>query len=241
MLLTTASDIIQLVTSSAANIDVQANYADQTTTTFTPARLLTAISSATTTTIVGSPDAETQRQVKSIAIYNKHASTSNTVTAQFYDGTTTVIVWKGLLLAGESVEYTGAYWQPYDALGRPKTTPITPSGKTPKLLGQSAPAATTETAIYTCPASTRAELTSLVVANRSAVSVTFRVSISVGGGATANKDYLFYDYPLPAYMSLQLDAGDLFFAAMNAADVMRVYASTGDLSFNLSGNEVAAQ
>jgi hypothetical protein len=104
-----------------------------------------------------------------------------------------------------------------------------------KILGQSAPAATTETALYTVPASTQTVVSTLTVANRSSSDATFRVSIADNGAATANKDYVAYDLTC---------AGNGFVAftmgfTMNAADVVRVYGSSANLSFNLFGSEIA--
>ncbi len=121
MILTGASDIVRVVTDSAATLDVLADWADMTTAAFTPGRTPTAIASVTTTTVVGSPAASTQRQVKNLSLRNRHASTSVTVTVQFFDGTTSIDLWKGVLTAGERVEYDGAHWQAFDAAGTPKT------------------------------------------------------------------------------------------------------------------------
>jgi hypothetical protein len=106
---------------------------------------------------------------------------------------------------------------------------------TRKVLGQSAPGATTETDLYTVPASTSAVISSLVVCNRSAAVVTFRVSVAVAGGATANKDYLYYDVTLPPNDSFVATIG----ITLAATDKIKVYASTANLSFNLFGEEQA--
>jgi len=106
--------------------------------------------------------------------------------------------------------------------------------KTYKCLGQSKPAATTGTDLYTVPAATQTVVSSLVVCNQSASTRTFRVSISVAGGATVAKDYLYYDVSLPANDTFVATLG----LAMQATDKMRVYASTTDLSFNLFGAEL---
>ena len=102
-----------------------------------------------------------------------------------------------------------------------------------KSLGQAAPLATTETDLYTVPGATSAVTSSLVVCNRGATATTFRVSASVGGGATANKDYLYYDVSIPA--------GDTFIATVGitlaATDKVRVYAGNANLSFSLWGSE----
>jgi hypothetical protein len=65
-----------------------------------------------------------------------------------------------------------------------------------KSLGQVAPLATTETDLYTVPTARTAVCSSIVICNRANTSATFRVSHSVGGGATATKDYLYYDVTL---------------------------------------------
>ena len=102
-----------------------------------------------------------------------------------------------------------------------------------KNLGQAAPGATTETDLYTVPGATAAVTSSVVVCNRGVVSTTFRVSASVGGGATATKDYLYYDVSIPA--------GDTFIATVGitlaATDKVRVYAGNANLSFSLWGSE----
>jgi hypothetical protein len=104
-----------------------------------------------------------------------------------------------------------------------------------KTLGQSSPSATTETALYTVPAATSAIASSIVVCNRSSVLSTFRVSVAVGGGVTADKDYIYYDLPI--------GANDTFIATVGltlaATDVVRVYASNTNLSFSLYGSEIS--
>ena len=103
-----------------------------------------------------------------------------------------------------------------------------------KILGQVAPSATTETTLYTVPGSTSTTISTLVVCNRG-TAATFRVSVSVGGGATANKDYLYYDLAIPANDTFGATLG----ITLAATDVVRVYASTTDLSFAAFGVEVA--
>lgn len=106
--------------------------------------------------------------------------------------------------------------------------------QTIKVLGQSAPSATTETALYTVSASTEAVVSTLYVCNRSSAPATFRVSVSVGGGATSNEDYLYYDVTIQGNDSLRDTVG----MSLAATDVVRVYASTANLSFTLFGNEI---
>jgi hypothetical protein len=129
MNLTGTSDLIRVVTTTTADIDVQASWADQTTTAFTPGRTNTLITTATTTTVVGSPAASTQRAVTSLKVRNDHASNSNTVTILHTDGTTAVNVWSGTLLAGEQVQYDGKRFEKLDSNGNTRTsTGITAAG-----------------------------------------------------------------------------------------------------------------
>ncbi len=61
IILASTSDLIRVVTSHAATIEVHASFVDLNGTTVTPGRTNTLISTATTTTIVGSPGASTVR------------------------------------------------------------------------------------------------------------------------------------------------------------------------------------
>jgi len=103
-----------------------------------------------------------------------------------------------------------------------------------KVLGQAAPNATTETTLYDCPSGYNAVGSSIVVCNRANTDTTFRISVSVGGGATANKDYLYYDVPI--------SANDTFIATIGITlyedDIVRVYAGSANLSFTLFGSEI---
>ena len=103
-----------------------------------------------------------------------------------------------------------------------------------KVLGQSAPAAVTPADLYTVPALTASVASSVIVCNRSATADSFRISISVGGGATANQDYIYYDVAIPG--------NDTFIATVGitlaTTDVVRCYATNGTLSFSLYGSEI---
>lgn len=104
-----------------------------------------------------------------------------------------------------------------------------------KILGQVAPAATTETDLYTVPASTETIVSSLVVANRANTSATYRISVSNNGAATATKDYLVYDATINPNSVVALTLG----ITMDATDKIRVYSSTANLSVNAFGSELA--
>jgi len=87
LLLTSTSDLVQVVTAQAVTTDVHASWVDNAAGTITPGRTNTAISGATTTTVVASPGASTQRNLQTLVVRNKHASSSVTVTVQHFDGT----------------------------------------------------------------------------------------------------------------------------------------------------------
>ena len=107
-----------------------------------------------------------------------------------------------------------------------------------KILGQAAPTtASTETLLYTCP-STSADtvVSTIVVTNRGTNQNTFRISVSKGGGATQNTDYLTYD--------LSIAGNDVFVMTIGMTlaptDVIRVN-TTGSgsalLTYQLFGQE----
>lgn len=104
-----------------------------------------------------------------------------------------------------------------------------------KILGQSAPAATTATDLYTVPASTQTVVSTMVVANRAASQATFRISIRVAGAASTNKQYLAYDVAVPANDSIILTLG----VALATGDVITVYGSNANLSFTATGSEIS--
>jgi hypothetical protein len=102
-----------------------------------------------------------------------------------------------------------------------------------KILGQSAPAATTETALYTVPSSTSAIISTISVCNRS-VATSFRISIDQAGGGTANKDYLYYDVAIPANDTFVATVG----ITLAATDIVNCYATLATLSFSIFGSEI---
>lgn len=104
-----------------------------------------------------------------------------------------------------------------------------------KILGQVAPSATTETTLYTVPTATQTIVSTIVVANRSSSDATFRISISANGTATATKDYIAYDLSCGGNGINAFTFG----LTADAADVIRVYASSANLSFSAYGSEIA--
>ena len=76
-----------------------------------------------------------------------------------------------------------------------------------KVLGQSAPAATTNTDLYTVPAATSAVISTLVVANRVGTSATYRIAIRPAGATIANQHYIAYDVAVGGGDSTTLTLG----------------------------------
>jgi hypothetical protein len=104
-----------------------------------------------------------------------------------------------------------------------------------KVLAQSAPSATTATDIYTVASATQVVISTITVCNRSASTVTYRIAVRPNAETLATKHYIAYDVSCPATDTITLTIG----VTLDAADVVTVYASTADLSFNLFGTEIA--
>jgi hypothetical protein len=104
-----------------------------------------------------------------------------------------------------------------------------------KVLGQSNPAATTATTLYTVPSSTETVVSTLSVANISASPITFRIAIRPNGESLAAKHYLAFDQSLPANSTTAFTLG----MTLDAADVITVYASDTNGVFQAFGSEIS--
>ena len=103
-----------------------------------------------------------------------------------------------------------------------------------KILAQSAPAATTDTTLYTVPSATQVISNVMWVCNRGTTNATFRVAIRPNGATLANEHYIVYDATVAANDSVPVNN----FPPMDASDVVTVRASTANLSFTLGGCEI---
>ena len=117
--LASTSDVIRVVSGSAAQIECHASWADLNGTTVTLGRQNTPhITTATTTTIVASPGASTVRNLKHLNITNDHAIQSCPITVEHYDGTTAEELVAVTLLSGENMVFgEDGRWTHYDANG----------------------------------------------------------------------------------------------------------------------------
>jgi hypothetical protein len=103
-----------------------------------------------------------------------------------------------------------------------------------KVLGQSAPAATTAADAYTVPSLKYAVVSTITVCNRATGAATYRVSVRPNGDAQANQHYIAYDAAVPANDTIALTLG----LTADASDVFTVYGSTANLSFGIFGSEI---
>lgn len=105
-----------------------------------------------------------------------------------------------------------------------------------KILGQSNPAATTETVLYTVPAATQTVGSSVVVCNQTASAATYRIAVRPSADAsTTAKHWIVYGATVAASDSTVLTMG----VTLATGDTVRVYASTANLSFSLFGSEIS--
>jgi len=102
-----------------------------------------------------------------------------------------------------------------------------------KVLAQSAPAATTATDIYTVASSTQVVISTITVCNRGGAAATFRIAVRPNAATLANQHYVCYGVSLPPTDTIALTLG----ITIDAADVITVYSSTADTTFNIFGSE----
>lgn len=104
-----------------------------------------------------------------------------------------------------------------------------------KVLGQSNPAATTNTTLYTCPSATQTIISTISVCNLSSSAATYRIAVRPNGATLSNEHYIVYGATVPASDSVMLTVG----VTIDAADIITVYASTSNLVFNAFGSEIS--
>ena len=104
-----------------------------------------------------------------------------------------------------------------------------------KVLGQSNPAATTATTLYTVPSSTSTVVSTITICNQAASSDSYRIAIRPAGATLAAQHYIAYNGAIPAYDTISLTLG----ITLATTDVVTVYAGTANLSFGLFGSEIS--
>ena len=107
-----------------------------------------------------------------------------------------------------------------------------------KVLGQSNPAATTETTLYTAPTSpsTSTVVSTIMVCNQASAAATYRIAVRPAADAsTAAKHWIVYGATVGGSDSTALTLG----VTLAAGDVIRVYSSTATMSFSAYGSEIS--
>lgn len=182
--LTSTSDLVRVTTSSGADVDIHASWVDVASGVTTPGHTNVNMTTATTTTVVGSPGASTQRTVRTLHIRNKDVIDQD-VTVIHTDGTNAPEMVKAVSLTpGRTLDYDeGAGWQIRDAFGRIIT----------RLDGELAPATTGMTVVVQSADVSNAEavpdtltnVTGLLFSVTSGVVYYFRFDIHATSAANA--------------------------------------------------------
>lgn len=122
LVLEASTDSLELITSTAAAIDYDCSWTDNTTSAFTPGKSAGQISSATTTTVVAAPSASTQRNVLNCTFRNASTTTSNTLTVQRDVSATNRTKYSTTVGPGETLAFAGERYFRYTASGAEVTT-----------------------------------------------------------------------------------------------------------------------
>lgn len=105
-----------------------------------------------------------------------------------------------------------------------------------KVLGQSAPANTSNVNLYTVPSGTSTVVSTLSVTNTTTSSATYRVFVRVGGASASTSNALVYDIISDANSLVTLTLG----MTLAATDVITVQTGTANaLTFMLFGSEAS--
>lgn len=105
-----------------------------------------------------------------------------------------------------------------------------------KVLAQSNPSATTETTLYTVPSATSTVVSTISICNQAGTSGTYRIAVRPSAdNTTAAKHWLVYGATVNASDSTLLTLG----ITLAAGDLIRVYASSSNMSFSAFGSEIA--
>jgi len=102
--------------------------------------------------------------------------------------------------------------------------------------GASTLTATTNTGLYTVPASTSTVVSTITVCNQASTAATFRIAVRPSGTALDTRHYIAYDTPIAANDTIALTLG----ITLATTDIIAVYASASTLSFAAFGSEITA-
>lgn len=119
IILASTSDLLRVITSNTADVEVHSSWVDNASGTITVGRTNPAsITTATTTTLVSSPGASTQRNVRHCSLRNNDPSNNADVIVDHTDGTNAETLVRASLLPGESLVLDErGEWHHYDMFG----------------------------------------------------------------------------------------------------------------------------
>ena len=106
--------------------------------------------------------------------------------------------------------------------------------ETLKILGQSAPAASTNTTFYTVPASTSATVSTITICNTNASAVTVRLHTAASGGSATTSNANYYGITIGANDTLALTGG----ITLATGEFLVAWASSTLVCFQAYGVEV---
>lgn len=104
-----------------------------------------------------------------------------------------------------------------------------------KVLGQSAPAATTNTTVYTVPSGKQTIVSTISVANRGTSASSYRLAVRPNGATLSNEHYIAYDVAIAANDTTVLTIG----LTLDESDVITAYALSASVSFGVFGSEIS--
>ena len=108
-----------------------------------------------------------------------------------------------------------------------------------KVLAQSNPSATTNTLVYTVPSATSSVISTITICNQAASAGSYRIIVQPSADVSATiltKQYIAYDVSVAANDTTALSLG----VTLTAGDVIKVYASSANISVNVFGSEITA-
>jgi len=104
-----------------------------------------------------------------------------------------------------------------------------------KVLGQSNPAATTATTLYTVPSATSTVLSTITICNQASSAASYRIAVRPAGASLAAQHYIAYDIVIAANDTTALTLG----LTLATTDVVTIYSSTATMSFSAYGSELS--
>lgn len=103
-----------------------------------------------------------------------------------------------------------------------------------KILGQSAPAANTNTIVYSVPAGNSAVISTITVANLSVNNVTYRLAVQKANATISSNHYIAYNTTVFGNDTTALTLG----ITLGETDVISANVSDANVAINIFGSEI---